>query len=79
MIEFISELHFGWWFLAHTLIMLACFTSLDNLNYKRTMLFANAIEEIQNKLDLLESKTAYYQDLANKLDSIDGRLWNQED
>ena len=54
MIEFISNLHIGWWFLAHALIMLACFISLDQYNYKRTMLFARAIEEMQTKLDKLD-------------------------
>ena len=28
MFEFLSNLHIGWWFLAHTLIMVVCFTLL---------------------------------------------------
>ena len=58
MIEFISNLHIGWWFLAHALTMLVCFISLDNYNYKRTMLFANAIQEMNEKLELIELRTA---------------------
>ena len=58
MIEFLSNLHIGWWFLAHTLIMVVCFTSLDNFAYKRTMLFANALQDIKDKLELIEHRTA---------------------
>ena len=57
MTEFLSDLHIGWWFLAHALIMLACFISLDNYNYKRTMLFANALQDINDKLDRIEGRT----------------------
>ena len=59
MIEFISNLHIGWWFLAHALTMLACFISLDNYNYKRTMLFANAIQEMNEKLERIEGRTTH--------------------
>ena len=58
MIEFLTNLHIGWWFLAQTLMILACFISLDNYNYKRTMLFAEALEDIKSKLDLIEHRTA---------------------
>ena len=54
MIEFLTNLHIGWWFLAHGLTMLACFISLDNYNYKRTMLFANAIQQMNEKIEGLE-------------------------
>ena len=47
--EFFTNLHIGWWFLAQTLIILVCFISLDNYAYKRTMLFANAIEDLRAK------------------------------
>ena len=59
MIEFLTNLHIGWWFLAHALIMVACFISLDNYNYQRTMLFAEALEDIKSKLELVESRTKY--------------------
>ena len=54
MIEFLTNLHIGWWFLAHGLTMLACFISLDNYNYKRTMLFANVVQEMNQKIEGIE-------------------------
>jgi len=54
--EFFTNLHIGWWFLAQTLIILVCFISLDNYAYKRTMLFANAIEDLRAKVDRLSDK-----------------------
>ena len=71
MIEFLTNLHIGWWFLAHTLIMLACFISLDQYNYKRTMLFARAIEEIQTKLNELEVDIKYIQNSMVKRDVLE--------
>jgi hypothetical protein len=53
--EFFTSLHIGWWFLAQTLIILVCFISMDNYAYKRTMLFARAIEDLTAKVDRLEN------------------------
>jgi hypothetical protein len=53
--EFFTNLHIGWWFLAQTLIILVCFISMDNYAYKRTMLFARAIEDLTAKVDRLEN------------------------
>ena len=79
MIEFISELHFGWWFLAHTLIMIACFISLDNYNYKRTMLFAKAIEEIDRKLESIQPSETFEEMLESSLERMESRLGNSEE
>lgn len=59
MIEFLTNAHIGWWFLAQTLVIGACFISLDNYNYKRGMLFANAIQDLNSKLELIESRTKH--------------------
>ena len=56
--EFFTNLHIGWWFLAQTLIILVCFISIDNYAYKRTMLFAQAFEDVKSRLDILETRTA---------------------
>ena len=53
--EFFTNLHIGWWFLAQTLIILACFISLDRYAYHRSMLFARAIEDLTAKVDRLEN------------------------
>tara|TARA_R100000654_G_scaffold69989_1_gene99952 strand:- start:525 stop:764 length:240 start_codon:yes stop_codon:yes gene_type:complete len=79
MIEFISELHFGWWFLAHTLIMIACFISLDNYNYKRTIMFANAIEEINKKLELIQPSETFEEILESSKERMESRLGNSEE
>ena len=55
--EFFTNLHIGWWFLAQTLIILACFISLDRYAYHRSMLFANYFEQLNKKIELLESRT----------------------
>jgi len=71
MFEFLSNLHIGWWFLAHTLIMVVCFTSLDNFAYKRTMLFAGALQDIKDKLDELEVDIKYIQNSMVKRDVVE--------
>ena len=78
MIEFLTNLHIGWWFLAHTLIMVVCFTSLDNFAYKRTMLFANALQDIKDKLDELEVEIKYIQNSMVKRPLVD-RISDFED
>ena len=69
--EFFTNLHIGWWFLAQTLIIMVCFISLDNYAYKRTMLFANAIEDLKAKVDRLSDKVGDVRsDLMNEIVSI---------
>ncbi len=67
MIEFLTNAHIGWWFLAQTLVIGACFISLDNYNYQRTMLFTEALEDIKSKLELVESRTKY---LTKSIDTL---------
>jgi len=66
--EFFTNLHIGWWFLAQTLIILVCFISIDNYAYKRTMLFAEAFEDVKSRLDILETRTAKLIQITRNLD-----------
>ena len=51
------DLHIGWWFLGQTLIIIACFISVDRYNFRRGMVLQTLLYDVLQKLETIEDLT----------------------
>jgi len=66
----LENINLYWWFVGQTIIIVACFISVDRYNFKRAMVMQTHYQDILAKLDRVELMVENTKDAVDDIEVV---------